>query len=323
MRLEADQTVDKARTSARAKPKVGRALVPIDWGQISSLRLAARVLAEGLYVGLHRSSRLGSGVEYGGQRPYVPGDDLRFLDRRSLLKHDRLMVRQFETDTDRALWLCLDASDSMGFRSPKALGSKLGYAALLGAGLTRVAIASHDPVGLSWIGPSHLRDVGACTGEIAFERVVAALESAGTAGPLCDEAELVHRSLRWLAQRARRGSIVVLFSDLLDLPEPAMKGIAALGAGARALCVVQVLDPAERDLDFRGKVRLRAIEGDRKVETDADAVRAQYRARLQALNASWARALARDGGKLVRCSTSDDPVAVVREIVRACAEARR
>jgi len=297
--------------------------LPIDWGQISSLRLAARVLAEGLYVGLHRSTRLGSGVEYGGQRPYVPGDDLRFLDRRSLLKHDRLMVRQFETDTDRALWLCLDASDSMGFCSPKAFASKLAYAALLGAGLTRVAIASHDPVGLGWIGPSALRDVGACTGEIAFERVVGVLETAGTAGPLSDEAELVHRSLRWLARRARRGSVVVLFSDLLDLPAAAMKAISALGAGQRALCVVQVLDPVERDLGFHGKVRLRAMESDRKAETDADAVRTQYQASLNTLQATWARALARDGGKLVRCASDDDPVTVVREIVRACAEARR
>ena len=46
---------------------------------------------------MHRSVRRGAGVEFGGQRPYVPGDDLRFLDRRSLMRHDRLMVREFES----------------------------------------------------------------------------------------------------------------------------------------------------------------------------------------------------------------------------------
>ena len=59
------------------------------------------------------------GVEFGGQRPYVPGDDLRFFDRRALLRHDKLMVREFETETDRALWLCLDATASMSFRGER------------------------------------------------------------------------------------------------------------------------------------------------------------------------------------------------------------
>ncbi len=58
----------------------------------------------------------GSGVEFGGYREYVPGDDLRWLDRRSLLRHDRLVVRQFETETDRTLSLLVDASASMGYR---------------------------------------------------------------------------------------------------------------------------------------------------------------------------------------------------------------
>jgi uncharacterized protein (DUF58 family) len=93
--------------ASRARPS---AAFPIDWGQLAPLRLKARAVAEGVYAGMHRSARKGAGVEFGGQRPYVPGDDLRFFDRRALLRHDRLMVRQFETETDRALWLCVDAT---------------------------------------------------------------------------------------------------------------------------------------------------------------------------------------------------------------------
>jgi hypothetical protein len=56
----------------------------IDWGSLAPLRLRARVVAEGVYAGAHRSARRGAGVEFGGHRPYVPGDDLRWLDRASI-----------------------------------------------------------------------------------------------------------------------------------------------------------------------------------------------------------------------------------------------
>jgi uncharacterized protein (DUF58 family) len=295
----------------------------MDWGEISPLRLAARVVAEGVWVGAHRSRRRGSGVEYGGQRPYVPGDDLRFLDRRSLLKHDRLMVREFETDTDRSLWLCVDASASMAYRGREAPGAKLAYAALLAAALTRVAVATRDPVGLAWLAGREPRPVRPSFGEAAFERVVSSLEVAAPGGQLCDSLEELERATRTLAQRARRGSMIVVLSDLLDLPEGAMGAVAALGASSRVLVVVQVLDPDERDLAFRGKVRLRAMEGDRSVETDADAVRARYLEALERHGRAWDRALQAEGGRLVRACTTDPPADVVRSSVRAVGEARR
>src|SRR5256885_6124730 len=102
----------------------------IDWGAIAPLRLRARALADGVYAGAHRSLRRGPGVEFGGHRPYVPGDDLRWLDRRALLRHDKLIVREFETETDRGLRLIVDTSSSIKFRRREAPAAKLAYAAL-------------------------------------------------------------------------------------------------------------------------------------------------------------------------------------------------
>ncbi len=124
----------------------------IDWGELAPLRLRAREVAEGVYAGAHRSARRGAGVEFGGYREYVAGDDLRWLDRRSLLRHDRLVIRQFETETDRALCLLVDASSSMGFRGPRAPGAKLAFASIVAAALARIALASGDPVSLTFLG---------------------------------------------------------------------------------------------------------------------------------------------------------------------------
>lgn len=306
-----------ARSSALPSP------FPIDWGELAPLRIRARAVAEGVYAGAHRSLRKGSGVEFGGHRSYVPGDDLRFIDRRALLRHDRLMIREFETETDRAVWMVADASASMAYRGDRAPGAKLAYAALLAAALARVALASGDPVGLEFFGGHGVRSLPAIAGREAFDRVVGSLEGASAAGDTSDDDAALERTLAPIARRARRGSVVVLFSDLIDLPPRALNVFTSLAAGGRALVVVQVLDPTEVDLSFSGNVRLRALEGTAIVEADADAVRSVYRARLAAITESWTTELAARGGRLVHAATSRPPSDVVREIVLRIAEARR
>jgi uncharacterized protein (DUF58 family) len=77
----------------------------IDWAALGRLRLQARRIAEGAWVGLHPSHRRGAGLEFAGHRSYVPGDDLRWLDQRAFLRHERLLIKQFETETERTLRL--------------------------------------------------------------------------------------------------------------------------------------------------------------------------------------------------------------------------
>ena len=296
---------------------------PIDWGALAPLRLKARAVAEGVYAGAHRSFRKGAGVEFGGQRPYVPGDDLRFFDRRALLRHDRLMVREFETETDRAIWLCLDATASMSYRGDEAPGAKLAFAGLVAAALARVAVASGDPVGLAWIGGVGVHGMPPMAGREAFDRIVGTIEGAAAAGDSSADDHAMSRALGPVARRARRGSVLVLFSDLLDLPPRALSSFAALATGGRALVAVRVLDPAESGLRFSGTVRLRALEGETVVEADADVVRPAYRERLAEIAAAWSNELKARGGRFLDVTTADKPTEVVRAILLAVAEARR
>lgn len=246
----------------------------IDWGDLAPLRLRAREVAEGVYAGVHRSARRGAGVEFGSYREYVPGDDLRWLDRRSLLRHDRLLVRQFETETDRALCLVVDASASMAFRGPSAPGAKLAFAAVIAAALARLAVGSGDPVSLTFVGGGGGdAPVARAGGREQFERVVAALESVQPGGDARVDGAMVDRALRPVLRGARRGTVVVFLSDLIDLPDNAPKSIGELASRGRVLTVVQLLDPAEVAFPYQGTVRLRALEGDAVVETDADSTR--------------------------------------------------
>ena len=294
----------------------------LDWGELAPLQLRARVVADGVFAGSHRSARRGAGVEFAGHRVYVPGDELRFIDVRASLRHERIVIRHFETETERALRLVVDATASMGFRSRGAPGAKLAYAALLAAALARVSLASGDPVGLEWIGggATARRVPPSARGE-TFERMLATLEGARAEGDARREVRMVEEGLGVALRGARRGSAIVVLSDLVDLPDGTIQSIAALATRGRPLAVVEVLDPDEASFPFEGPVRLRAFEhgpGDATiVQTDGPAVRAAYLARLEAHATLWREELARQGGMLVRATTSDDPVRVVREVLRA------
>lgn len=289
----------------------------LDWGSLSPLRIRARVVAEGVYAGAHRSARRGAGVEFGGHRAYTPGDDLRHLDVRSLLRHDHLLVRQFETETDRALRLVVDASASMGYRGSRAPGAKLAWAGLVASALAYVAIKSGDPVGMSFIGGSkNVRGVPVRGGREVFERVADALEAQSAEGEALSEVALLDNAIGAIARSARRGSVVVIFSDLIDLPSQAPERIAAIATRGSVLIVLQTLDPDENDFPFRETVRLKALEGGVSVETD-EAARDRYLAALAAERERWQEALVRRGGKLLTMTTDRDPVSAVRAIVEA------
>jgi uncharacterized protein (DUF58 family) len=297
------------------------ALLPIrravDWGRLAPLRIRARQVAEGVYAGMHRSARRGAGVEFGGYREYVPGDDLRWLDRRSLLRHERLVIRQFETETDRALCLLVDASASMGFRGPGAPGAKLAFAAVVAAALARIALASGDPVSLAFLGGEGAAPIARSGGRDQFERLVAALEAAQPGGDAHVDRAMLDRAMHSLSRATRRGAIVVVLSDLLDLPADAANRISAIASNGRALAVVQTLDPAEATFPFSGTVRLRALEGGAVVETDADATRDRYVAALAALTCTWKDEVLRRGGRFLSATSADDLVGVVRAIVQS------
>jgi uncharacterized protein (DUF58 family) len=289
----------------------------LDWGKLAPLRLRAKSVADGVYAGGHRSRRRGAGIEFGGHRSYVPGDDLRFIDRHALLRHGELLVRQFETETDRTLCLLVDASASMSYRSEAAPGAKYAFAALIAAALAKIAVAEGDRVSLDWLGGERTVELATAGGREAFERVVGALETAQPSADLRGDLPALERAVARVERRASRGSSVVVLSDLLDLPDGAELALSSLGVRGKTLAVARVLDPEELSFPFSGPLHLRAMEGDARVETDAAAARPRYLAALEAQARAWSERLLQRGGSLVPMSTADDPVKSLRNLLDA------
>ena len=289
----------------------------IDWAALGRLRLSARRIAEGAWVGLHPSHRRGAGLEFAGHRSYVPGDDLRWLDQRALMRHGRPLIKQFETETERTLRLVLDATPSMDYRSDSSGLRKLDMAALLGAALTRIAVRSGDRTGLDFIGGVDAKSLPASGGMPAFERILVELVSVQAGGSVGATRADLERALLPVTQRAPRGTLIVVLSDLLELGDEAPSVLGALGTAGRQVVVVQILDPLEASFTLEGPVRLKASEGALEIETNASLARAGYLEALAALQGRYRDQVRAHGGELCICRTDEDAVRVVRRILRA------
>lgn len=298
----------------------------------SPLRVRARQLAFGYGAGSHRASRKGSGIEFAGHRPYSPGDDLRHLDQHALFRHGKLLVREFHTDTERAVHVVIDLSSSMNFRGENHNESKAHRALTLGAALLMAARAGGDAVGLTVIDAEGGETYLPATGQEGFERALARLERAESAvRPLPrnedlrseapssrgdDErvAESWRKALRLLGSRLRRGSVVFVLSDFLDLGPQLERELVQISSRDRAVRGVQILDQEEIEFPFDGALLLLDPESGTSVETEASAVRSDYLRRLDRHTATLGAAWRAQGGMWLRHCTAEVPTRVFREL---------
>src|SRR5690349_1003572 len=98
---------------------------------VDDLSLVAKGVVEGFFDGLHRSPFLGYSTEFSSYRPYVQGDNLRYIDWKVWGRSNEYYVKQFEDDTNVRCHIFLDTSASMDFGSGDA--NKFNYGRILAA----------------------------------------------------------------------------------------------------------------------------------------------------------------------------------------------
>lgn len=293
--------------------------------EASTLTLRARELAAGWAAGAHRAERKGSGVEFAGHRGYTPGDDLRHLDRHALLRHGRLLIREFLSDTERSVHLIVDATASMNYRGSESIPtqstpkkdqkrpSKAELSLLLAAALGFIGQSHGDRIGLTTVTETEVFSLKPRGGREAFEGVLHQLEKLDQANkiplPQSGATELPpvdwNRVFASLGVSLPRGTLILVFSDFLDAKKEEQKSLAALATRRRALRAVQVLTRDEVEFPFDGALRLRDPETRAEVEADAGSARNQYQAALALLTTNLKTEITRQGGQFLRLLTGD------------------
>ena len=227
--------------------------------------------------GEHARRRTGRGSEFWQYRELQPGEASSRIDWRRSARSDDLYVREREEESPLRLLLWRDGSGSMQFSSRPDLPTKAARTELL---LHALALAVGE------------------AGEAAD--ILGSPGRAATMGERLAEIDDAQPPIG----AAGAGDITILAGDFLE-PD----SLADLGAAPAGL-LLHIVDPAEADFAYRGRVRFVAAEAG---DPEADVGRAE--SMNDRYNAAWTRHLAALdqlaatlNWPLVRHRTDEDPL---------------
>ena len=295
------QTRKKSQTqSRRSRPDL---LGPRELASVANLELVARGVVEGFLMGLHNSPYRGFSVEFAENRPYNPGDDIRFVDWKMWGRSDRYYVKQFEEETNLRAYIVLDISHSMQWVSdPQRLVSKIEYARMLAASLGLLLLRQGDAVGVITFNDQvrdHLRPRSA---RVHWQRLLRVVEAADASGTTEAAA-----AIRDVALRLQRRGLVILISDLLVAPELTRTALSYLGHRGHEVLVFHLMDPGERDLPSTGDAVYFDPETGDELTTNSAALRRRYREAVDQATRNWQLDAARIGADY-HLLTTDTPI---------------
>jgi uncharacterized protein (DUF58 family) len=253
-------------------------LDPAQLARLGSLPIKARVIVEGALSGLHRAATHGSSVEFAEHKEYSPGDERGRIDWKAYAKLDRYYVKQFEQESQLAVYLVLDASASMRFAGGGL--AKLEYGGLLLAALAYLVIHQQDKVGFVACGDRTVEThVPARARATHLHDLLAVIDQVMAKGARGDESP-AHALARIAELTRRRRSLIVLASDLFDPDDETIRALCQLRAQRHDVSVLHVLDPHERTFPYEGLTEFRALESSNKVLVNAPSIRREYLARM-------------------------------------------
>ncbi len=254
--------------AAGTQPRT-RFLDPGVLARIANLQLAARTVVEGFIAGLHRSPHHGVSPDFAEYRPYTPGDDLRTVDWNVYARTDRLYIKKFLGETNTRVYIGLDVSRSMGYRSAGI--SKLEYGSLLAASLAYFAIRQRDAAGLFLFDTDIVQFIPPRLRPGQISQILVALENAH-----CGQSTDLGGSLEKVGQFLKRRSLVAIISDLYEDPVRIADAFRRLQAGRNDLMVFHVLDPNELDPQLGDAAVLEDLETKQRLEIAPSYVRNEY-----------------------------------------------
>ncbi len=228
--------------------------------------LAAERAATSVLSGEHRQRKSGSGERFWQFREYDPSDRPQDIDWRQSGKGDRVFVRQKEWQTTQTVLFWLQGDKGMDFRSAPALPSKRADGIVLALALSLMLNRRGELAGL--LDGNHKPGRGTLSQQALGEDLLRVPPD-----------RLPHASMR----RVPPDSSVILIGDFLSETAETAATLDKLGARVPNGLMLQVLDPAELELPFSGRVIFEeSNSGHEHQVLNVESVRAAYRKRIDA-----------------------------------------
>lgn len=233
-------------------------------GALPPLLVEAERIAATVAQGVHGRRRVGPGETFWQFRRYALGDSSTDIDWRRSARSQHLFVRETEWEAAQSVWLWRDASRSMRYASAGA-PMKLERAGILALALGILLVQAGERIAA--LGEPFAPQ----TGRAPLNRLAYLyMKESDTDAPSLPAAQALPRYAHtvWLSD--------FLFDAEAILAR--MRGLAGAGVAGHLL---QILDPAEANYGFSGRVRFESVEDDTKLLVGrAEALKGEYDRRL-------------------------------------------
>ena len=268
------------------------------------LLVAAERVASTVSQGVHGRRRVGQGETFWQFRRYGFGDSTQLIDWRQSAKSQPVYVRETEWEAAQSVWLWRDGSASMRFRSAERLPSKTDRAGLLILALASLLVRGGERVALLETGMTPASGHGALT------RMWSMIEGDQTPVTSLLGIEMLPRYAR-----------VVLIGDFLSPLEEIKAAISAFAdIGVRGH-LLQVLDPAEELLPYKGRILFDGLEGEGDVLVRrGESLRDEYRNEVESHKAGLACLATAMGWSFASHRTDHPPETALMVLYRLLSE---
>lgn len=178
-----------------------------------SLDFFARQTVEGFITGMHKSPFQGFSVEFAEHRVYNPGETTRHIDWKLFARTDNLYVKRYDEETNLRAHLLLDTSPSMYY--PTTNKSKIDFSIKAIAVLSLLLKKQRDAFGLTCFSDQIEFQTPVRSSEGHYQELLNHLSSLTKRKPNPQKTDLV-KMLHLMAEKIKRRSLVMLFSDMFD-----------------------------------------------------------------------------------------------------------
>jgi len=229
------------RDDGPIRAATGRALRLVE--AMPRLVLEARRVAASVFHGLHGRRRAGPGENFWQYRRFMSGEPASRVDWRRSGRDDHLYVREREWEAAHTIWIWPDLSPSMEFSSPLAAEPKRDRALVLAFALGELLVRGGERVGI----PGIMRPTAS---RAVIERMAEAI---------------IHSVAEWqslpppFVPGAR--DEVCLVGDFWSPTAEVVTAVARLSANGAGGHLVQVVDPAEENFPYSGRIEFLEPEG--------------------------------------------------------------
>jgi uncharacterized protein (DUF58 family) len=234
--------------------------------RLDSLDVLSRKILQGKLQGERRSKRRGQSVEFADHRPYVVGDDLRFVDWNIYGRLEQLFLKLFLEEQDLTVHIVADASASMGMGEP----SKELFIKKLTAALGYVSLVNNNRVTISLFADGLTGQLANMRGRNYLHKMAEYLLTAD-----CDGLSHFEGACRQLASGRIGSGVMIVLSDFL-FKEGYDSGLRRLIGRNYDLYVIQVLSAQELSPKLTGDLKLIDIEDADAAEITVSAALSKY-----------------------------------------------